>query len=383
MLGGTFFIVVAFYSEKKFFGTWESSQRFFVLGMIAGGMHLTRADGLVWLFAALGLLVWRIRAWQSLKKLRVAIIDVGALFGGYLLLMGWWYFRNWEVFGGLFPPGNSKGLWLTSYNELYSYPSDHLSFSYWMKSGWSAIIQARLKAMTINLQNFLVAQGSVVLLPLMLAGVWSKRNDLVVKFGLLMWGVNLVIMTLVFPFAGSRGGYLHSSAATQILLWALSIVGLEEGILWLKKIRGWNVTSAMNVFGSFLVLVNLGIAVWFFEQRVVGNDHNLIWNESIERYHLIGEKLEELGISLEALAVVNNPPGYYWATRRSSIVIPDGDITHTLAVAERYGASYLLLEENQENLLDLYQSPSDVGNLRYVGTWHKIRIFQIVSERNQ
>ncbi len=88
-------------------------------------------------------------------------------------------------------------------------------------------------------------------------------------------------------------------------------------------------------------------------------------------------------MSIEAVGIVNNPPGYYWATRRSSIVIPDGDITHTIAVAERYGASYLLLEENQENLLDLYQSPEDIGNVRYMGTWQGIRIFKIVSTFNQ
>jgi len=297
--------------------------------------------------------------------------------------MGWWYFRNWEVFGTLFPPGNSKGLWLTSYNELYSYPSDHLTFQYWLKSGWSAILQARLTALTMNLQNFLAVQGSVVLTPLILLGIWSKRSNVVVKFGVLMWGVTFVIMTVVFPFAGSRGGFLHSGAATQILFWSLSIVGLEESILWLKKVRGWNVTSTMNVFGSFLVLVNLGIAVWIFDQRVIGNDHNLIWNQSIERYQRISEKLGELGMSIEAVGIVNNPPGYYWATRRSSIVIPDGDITHTIAVAERYGASYLLLEENQENLLDLYQSPEDIGNVRYMGTWQGIRIFKIVSTFNQ
>jgi hypothetical protein len=383
MLAGALFIIVAFYSEHRLFGSWESPQRFFVLGMIAGGMHLTRADGLVWLLAALGLLVWRIRAWHSLEKLRVAISVTGILLAGYFLLMGWWYFRNWEVFGTLFPPGNSKGLWLTSYNELYSYPSDHLTFQYWLKSGWSAILQARLTALTMNLQNFLAVQGSVVLTPLILLGIWSKRSNVVVKFGVLMWGVTFVIMTVVFPFAGSRGGFLHSGAATQILFWSLSIVGLEESILWLKKVRGWNVTSTMNVFGSFLVLVNLGIAVWIFDQRVIGNDHNLIWNQSIERYQRISEKLGELGMSIEAVGIVNNPPGYYWATRRSSIVIPDGDITHTIAVAERYGASYLLLEENQENLLDLYQSPEDIGNVRYMGTWHGIRIFKIVSTINQ
>jgi hypothetical protein len=379
MIGGGLFIIVAFLANDKWLGSLDSPQRFFLLGLIAGWMHLTRADGLIWLFAALGIVIFRMYPWNSLGKLRIALLGILTSIIGYLILTGGWYYRNWLIFGGLFPPGNSKSLWLTHYNELYSFPNDHLNFTYLLKSGWDAILQARLKALGINLQNFLAVQGSIVLVPLILAGIWSRKKLAIVKFGILMWLVILGIMTMVFPFAGSRGGFLHSGAATQIFFWVMAVVGLEQWILWMKKIRGWNSTFAISLFGAFLILVNAGISIWFFQQRVFGNENDLIWNQSIERYQRVAERLKDLNITNNKLGMVNNPPGYYWATRMPSIVIPDGDINHSLAAARKFGVSYLLLEQDQENLIELYQNPKNLSNLRYLETFNNVHIFLILS----
>jgi len=378
MIGGGLFVIVAFLANFRWLGNWDSLQRFFLLGLIAGWMHLTRADGLLWLFAAAGIVIGRTYPWNLPDKLRVAIMGTVVLLAGYLVLTGAWYYRNWLFFGGLFPPGNTKSLWLTDYNELYSYPNDHLNFSYWLKSGWEAIFKARVNALGINLQNFLAVQGSVVLVPLILLAIWSRRKLAMVKFGILMWGVILGIMTIVFPFAGSRGGFLHSGAATQIFLWVMAVVGLEQWILWMRKIRGWNLSFAISLFGFFLILVNTGISIWFFQQRVLGGGNDPIWNQSIERYQKVAQRLGELRITNNALGMVNNPPGYYWATRMPSIVIPDGDINHSLAAASKFGASYLLLEQDQENLIDLYQNPKDSSNLQYLETFNNVHIFLVL-----
>lgn len=380
MVGGGLFIIVAFFAENKLVGRLDSFRRIFLLGLISGWMHLTRADGLVWLIIAIGVVIWRTRPWQSVEKFRVAINGVIVLWIGYLILMGGWYYHNWMIFGGVFPPGNSKSLWLSSYNQLFSYPNDHLNFANWLKSGWSAIFEARLAALSLNVQNFLVVQGSVVLLPLILIGTWSRRELPAVKFGILMWVLILVIMTIIFPFAGSRGGFLHSGSAVQIFFWSIAVVGLERVILWMKKIRGWEISSAMMLFGSFLVFVNLFIAGWFLNDRVFGRSNLIIWNKSIEQYQKVGERLEDLKISPEAIGMVNNPPGFYWATRRPSIVIPDGDIRYALAAAKRYGATYLLLEANQENLADLYSNPQDMNEIQYINTYDGIHYFVIISD---
>ncbi len=381
IVGGGVFLIMAFWVENRLIGGLDSLRRFFLLGLIAGWMHLTRADGLIWLFSALGLVIWRIRPWRSGNEMRVATIGVIVLVVGYLILAGGWYYRNWKVFGSLFPPGNSKSLWLTNYNQLYSFKNDQLTLTTWLESGWSAISQARLNALSLNLQNALVVQGSIALMPLILVGIWKRRNLPAVKFVFLMWLIILGIMTVLFPYAGSRGGFLHSGASLQIFFWSLAVAGLEEAILWMKKMRGWNISSGMILFGTFLVLLNLFIAVWFFYQRVFENGKNIVWNESIEQYQKTEKRLRELKISNSAIGMVNNPPGFYWATRRPSIVIPDGDISQTLAAANRYGASYLLLELNQENLSDLYQNPRNLTGVRYIDTFDGIHYFLILVDR--
>ncbi|MEW6502923.1 MAG: hypothetical protein AB1457_03045 [Chloroflexota bacterium] len=380
MVGGGVFLIIAFTGDNPWIGGEESFRRFFLLGMIAGWMHLTRADGLIWLVSALGVVIWRTQPWQTVAKLRIAISGIIGIILGYLILTGLWYYRNWMVFGALIPPGNSKSLWLTSYNQLYAFPNDHLNVSNWLRSGWPAIFRARLDSLILNLQNFLVVQGSVVLVPLILAGFWNKRKSPMVLFGILMGVLNFGLMTFVFPFAGARGGYLHSGASLQIFLWSMAIVGLERLIHWMKKVRGWNTRTAMSLFGSFLVFLNLFIAVWFLNQRIFGDDNTLIWNKSIDQYQKVGERLTRLNISMDAIGMVNNPPGFYWATRRPSIVIPDGDITHALAAAKQFGATYLLLEVNQENLIELYLNPRDLEGIRYVGTYDNVHYFWILQD---
>jgi hypothetical protein len=130
-----------------------------------------------------------------------------------------------SVFGTPLAPGGSRALWLTNYDELYAYPVDQLKFSRWWRSGIKVILQDRFWALAQNLQTALAVQGSIVLLPLIVWGAWHHRRDFRVQMGLLAWLLTFVIMTVVFPFAGARGGFFHSGAALQPLFWALAPAG--------------------------------------------------------------------------------------------------------------------------------------------------------------
>ena len=64
------------------------------------------------------------------------------------------------------------------------------------------------------------------------------------------------------------------------------------------------------------------------------------------------------GVPLNEGVLVNNPPGYYLASRRPSIAIPDGDVQTLLAVGQRYGTCILILEANHPAGIDnLYKAP--------------------------
>ncbi len=381
LLGGAIFFIIAFFANWKVLQGIAGVPRFAALGITAGWMHLSRADGIVWLGAGILIVAWR--AWQVKHsgKIRVAIINLLALLVGYSLLTGAWYWRNSVEFGSLFPPGTSRTLFLTNYNQTFAYPPDALTLQTWLASGMADIIRARLDALMLNLQNLLAVQGAVILLPLIGIGFWTHRREASVRLAGLMWIGILGLMTVVFPFAGSRGGYLHSASALQVILWVLAAAGLEALVVRAKRARGWNYTLSMRIFGAALVVLHLAMAVWFYANRVIGESFaRPVWNQSIERYQRVGERLQALGFDAEDVGMVNNPPGFYWATGWQSIVIPDGGLESSLAAGRRFGAAYLLLEDAQVNLDWLYQNPHSANGITYLETYQAVHIFRLSKE---
>ncbi|MEN4012723.1 MAG: hypothetical protein ROW48_11855 [Bellilinea sp.] len=381
LVGGAFFLASAFFVEWKVLRVFSNIPRFVFLGMVAGWMHLSRADGILWLGFGFLVLFWRARTLASQNRLRVAIAWSLSLVFGYSLWMGVWYWRNLSIFGSLFAPGSNRTLFLTDYNQTFAYPPDIVNMAAWLASGASEILSARLDALLINLQNLLAVQGAVVLLPLTAIGFWIHRREASVRLVLLVSVVTLGLMTVVFPFAGSRGGYLHSASSTQVFFWVMAAAGLDEIVRWGKQARGWNYSLGIRIFGVALIVMHMLIAVWFYSNRVIdGSIARPVWNQSIDLYQRVGQRLQALGFAEEDIGMVNNPPGFYWATGRASIVIPDGDIKYSLAAARRYGADYLLLESAQENLAWLYNNPQSLNGIKYFETFEAVHIFIMTQE---
>jgi hypothetical protein len=214
----------------------------------------------------------------------------------------------------------------------------------------------------------LAVQGQIFLAPLVLIGAWQLRSDLRVQLGLLAWGVTMVSMTVLFPFPGSRGGFFHSGAALQPLVWVLASVGLDSFIKWGHRWRGWDRKQATFVFGTGLVMLAFGLSVFTVQRRVIGAEFsNPAWGRSAEEYGEIEAALQSAGAGEGDAVLINNPPGYYLASHRLAAVIPDGDVDALLAAAARYGVAYFVLEPNHPELLaPLYESPGDRPGLVYL-----------------
>ena len=81
--------------------------QFFLMGLLSGLMHLTRADGILWAGFAFLLLLYL--AYQN-KRWKPLLYPFLALLFGYGLVMASWYIRNMNLYGWLFPPGLVDGL---------------------------------------------------------------------------------------------------------------------------------------------------------------------------------------------------------------------------------------------------------------------------------
>ena len=357
----------------------------FGLGLISGLFHLARADGLIWLFIS-GICVLYESLWNAdrtdpgyASRLWAAITVLLALAVGYLVIMGPWMLRNLRTFGTILSPGGMQALWLTDYDELYSYPPGLLTPERWWASGLRAIADARVQALGQNLQTALAVQGEIFLAPLIIFGLWRLRKDQRVRIGVMSWIITFGVMTLVFPLVGWRGGFFHSGAALQPLLWAMAPVGLEVFIDWGRRVRRWDYRQASRFFSSGLVALALLLSVLTVQKRVIGSSlAHPIWNFGWEAYVGLENALRDGGIGTDAIVMVNNAPGYYAANRRPAISIPNGGAEVSLEVAERYGAAILLLESNHPRGLDeLYGHPKDLPGLKYLLDFEGTRVFSI------
>jgi hypothetical protein len=374
------------------------SSRFFLLalglGLTTGLLHLARADGLVWLVITLAAMAFETRRrivsqgsggagrfqFGSLGKLGAALL---ICLSGYLLIMGGWFARNLALFGTLFPPAGGKVFWITTYNEIYAYPASILTPLRWLSSGLGEILQARLWALGQNLQTVLAVQGEIFLALLILPGLWVYRKDVRVRWGLLAFAMFFLLMTLVFPYPGGRGGLFHSGATLQPLFWALAPAGLETWLRFGERKRGWQVNTARKAFTTGLVALALLLTCLTTYTRLVGSGPAAsAWGRSQARYRTLEGGLGALGAQPGQIALVNNPPGYYAATGREAIPVPDGDLAQTLAAARSFRASYLLLEPNHPTGLgSLYVNPTDQPGLRYLTTVDSTHVFEFVEER--
>ncbi len=352
------------------------------LGILAGAMHLTRADGLLWLGFALGLLLF---FWLRGRTPVIRFFPpVLLLLAGYLAVMSPWMVRNLALYGSPLPPGGSRTLWFSTYDDLYAYPALILTPARWLASGLGAILQARLDALIMNLKNAVGVQFEIFLLPLALAGMWHYRRDFRVQLGALLWLAIFMAMTLVFPFAGSRGGFFHSGAAFQPFIWVCSAVGLDVFIRWGLQHRGWKDKRAWLMFAPAFIAVAAIYTGGTFANRVVGKEAaQPLWDQSMKAQKAIESVLVEEGARPEDSVMVNNPPGYYAANRRAAYVIPNGDETVLLAAVNQYHPTYVILESNHPiGLDDLFAHPHDLLGLKLLSNHGDYQIYHNVGLAN-
>lgn len=352
LLGGLFFLLIL-----RPASTWQPV----ALSVLAGLLHLARAEGPLWLLLA-GFVAWRASGWRgSLKML-----------AGYAVIMLPWFVRNWLAFGSLLAPGAGQTLWLLQYDELFSYPASLLTFERWWASGLSAILSARLGALGQNLASALAVGGLVALAPLVVWGAWRLRTQLAVRVGIVAWLALLFAFSIVFPFSGARGGFFHAAAALQPLVWALAAAGLHAALEWGSARRGWELTKAGHIFSIGILLLAAALSVYAVQQRVVTGG----WDAAAAHNAAISQHLTELGIAADEVIMVNNPPGFSLASGRPAIVIPHGGTQPAGEVARQFGVSILLLEAEQPGWSEIYQAGPLLSSLQYLGEVDGTRIFR-------
>ncbi len=364
----------------------------FAAGLFAGLAHLARADGLLLLITMLifyfvHLLVvsrftvqseasqWDVSRFKFFSHFWLrSLTPLIFLLTGYLVVMLPWFIRNWQVTGAFLPVAGSQTIWLTGYDDLFSYGRE-VSLSTFLAQGWGPILQGRWWSLVANLQTVLAVWGMIFLAPLAMVGSWRLRYHSLIQlaglYALLLCGA----MTLVFAFPGARGGLFHSGAALLPIIYGTAAIGLDLTVDWIAaRRRHWEVQSAKRVFGVGLLVMALLLSSFIYYNRVLKND---AWNRADLVYAAVAEWIATEDPT--ATVMVNNPPAYRFHGGGLSVVVPNENLETTLQAARHYSVDYLILDANHPApLAEIYNEPQDQPRLSLVKTFGDVYIFRIL-----
>jgi len=321
----------------------------FVAGVCAGLAHLTRADGVLLLLPAL--FIGRGKPWRGV--LWVVL--------GYGVAISPWLIHNWMTTGRLLSIAGAKTLFLTNYDDLYSFGKT-LDLSTYLSWGVGNILRSKLDALWANLQTLVAVVGMIFLAPFAVIGFWRQRRDPLYQAAMIYGAALYLVMSLAFTFPGARGGMFHSGAALLPFIFAASLAGLDSVVGWAAaRISTWDATKARRGFTWELVGLAVLVSVALYGLRVRG------WNQADAVYASVGARLSG---QPSAVVMVNNPPSYVYHTSQSATAIPNGDTDTLLAAARRYGATWVVLEANHPAALsELYARPQSDPRLILVETF--------------
>ena len=334
-----------------------SKWKWLAAGACAGLAHLSRADGLLLL---LPMLLIQVRLHDPNGRRKIFILYPSSfilIFTGYLVIMLPWFARNLSVIGAPLSTAGSQTIWMCNYDELFAYGQQ---FDLAHLLGCGNVLAIRWNGITSGLVHWSAEVGLIFLALLIVIGLWRERRARLFQAALLYAGLLFTAMTLIFTFAGDRGGLFHSSGALLPFAYAAVPIGLETLIGWIsQRRRTWKASTARSVFSAALVVFAVALSVSIYHGRVIGPDwNNPIWNQSDRVYATIGQWLTDRG-EINPIVLVNNPPGFTYQTGLQSIVVPNGDVDDLLKAARQFGAQWVVLDVNRPaGLAELYANPA-------------------------
>lgn len=332
-----------FVSSSLFFMIrgWTHPNFFLLSAGCAGLAHLTRQDGILLVPT---LLVVILLSPHRREKKSIYLLLMLAL---YLLVLSPLIIDNYKTFGLPFPPGPSKTMFLTEYEDLYSY-SKELSLGTYLDWGIPNILWSKIETGVSNawtLYEFFGDFLAVFAILGMLGVVMSperRRRWSIYWPPMLFLGFLFISYTLIITFP-SPGGFKRSAMSMIPFLVIISIDAVER-----------HIPSRAVAF-----LVILLVASFLFSKSVLSARNMIASNaqmgQQLAQLKEVLQNQNESEHTQDIVIMTRNPWEVYYLTRYKAIQIPNGDLSTILEVAQKYGANYLLLPAPREALEGLYQ----------------------------
>ncbi|HSH01191.1 MAG TPA: hypothetical protein VLL52_01645 [Anaerolineae bacterium] len=347
------------------------------IGLLTGLAHLTRADGILFLGLAGLIALGNALNWQRPNlpqlhdQLRPLTLNILALFAGYLIITAGWFWRNWQTLGYPLPIAGTQTIFLTNYNDIFAYGRQFTLDSY-LAWGWDNILSSKIQAINFSILNFIAINGLIFLTPFLLIGlVTNSRRHPAYLRPLILYTIFLyTAMSLVFTFPGQRGGLFHSSIALHAWFMPLAASGIGSTIdtIASRLLSHWQPARAKPIFAALFILIafSLSFGRLFVPSTVIITPPST--------YQAAADQLPS-----DAVVFVGNAPGFSYYTHLAALSIPNEPLDTLLTVADRYGATHLLIDHNHPRpLKPFYNGEESSPRLQEINSWQEAHLYQIL-----
>ncbi len=356
---------------------------FALAGLAVGLATLARNDGVL-LGAAVGLAF----VWDRWRGGPAGIFGAGATpsrggrrpaipwryafgcLGLFLVVMGPWYLRQFEVFGSLSPSSSSgRILLIRTYEQMNSVTSD-TSLAAFLGQGIGPLLESRVLGLVSAIQIFSVLACSVVLAPFVVIGCWVRRRSL--DFGpffiyaALLFGASGLLFAVHVPY----GTFLHSAVALVPFSFIAGMEGVALAVRWVAKRRSsWQEDRATRLFLAAAVATVVLNAALFAALA------NRSWDTDHDARVAAGAALDAAGAPRSDILLSADPAGFEYFTGHGGVVTPNDSLEVIHQVAQDYGARWIVLERAHivgplTPVIESRVRPSWIGQAIFVRPWH-------------
>lgn len=308
----------------------QAHPRFFLAAALAAGLaYLSRQDGLL----LVPTLLFAILFSPCPSKIKIATLT-GAL-GLFLLVIAPLLAANYQTFHTLVPPGPSKTIFFTQYNDFFA-ASKTLTLDQYLDWGWRNIIHSKWSAGRAYVRQIAEFSGDLLNIFIVIGlarGLVFRRAERPMRYliPLLFLGLLLVFYTLLATFPGVGGGFQRGAAALVPFMIVMAVEAIDHDI------------PAKPTAALALLLV----ACTFCYQSVTKTRASLTyWSEIGAMYAGINELLPadaRAQVQEERIFMADYPWLVYYSTGDKALAVPSDDLETVYEVAQKYRVNYLLL----------------------------------------
>jgi hypothetical protein len=308
------------------------------LGLALGLAALTRNEA-IWVAVAWAGLAWWRRPAGSVtgasRSERVHLVLVPAAVA--LAIVAPWLVRQAITFGSPLPGQAITNAWAISGTEVFAW-KEPATLAGYLAAGPAAWLGDRVGGFSHNLLNVLLLPGMPVAAVGLVGLPWVVRSRSL-RLLLLSALATFAITTLVFPVQTTWGTYLHAAAPAHVLLIVSGLAGLDAGLAWVGRHRGWTRPVAWlgPLFASAGALLFLGLGVPTYGSNAAGTE---------ARYTALTAQFAALGDPLDPSVpvIANHPIWVAEANQTRALALPDEPVSSVVEIARTFGARYVVLD---------------------------------------